>query len=1108
VARLRSIRPFLPVFLTFLALACGSDNGGEDLGDGNGGEGGQGGASGTTGTSKTQKLGVEGGKVTTDAVTLTFPAGAVRKDTDVTVASLSADDAKTLPATMGGIKPIGLPVKFTPHGLTFDEPVDVTLDYTPPEDEELPLVAMKLDNDQDPTWEVVPSAKFESGESNFQINGFSYYCVFSDPNGVADELYPADDLGTGGSANGSGGDGSGGEGDGGTGGAPNGGTAGGGGTPNGGGGSGGGSGGEVAVGGQSGGGVGGMGGQGGSGGVGGTGGSSFSNGYLWTPTIHGFASLGYGPGATLDSNVSSAPTPNCIWGETSAASDSYALLGYKINQAEFPYQAAPNPPAYMAHDGLWLTVDWNSASRPMKVELYNSTTAQVWCAPIGATGGPEFVGWEYFNDNCVTGEGSAFDRETDQVTHIYFKVPSTLVQQDFDYCIDDLSTGGSVWAPPGYLNGPEWFGSGFTVNDLSSTFNSTNLTTHLAPNCASGYTGDTTGFAGIHYYVDQPLETLPGSIVLTGEGVKVGVTSQNSRPLNVELTAWNGTTYCAPIPSVGVHFIPYSSFSDVCDGGESTFAVDTEVESVGVVARGSAYPNEYFNFCIQELGPDIGPVGPPPGYLNGSDWYGHGFHFTDGTSQVFSDLGTQVFPNCASGTTDASPSAFAGLHYNVNQPVQGTSSPIFLQGQGVHVNLLAWDEPRPLYVQIRSLAEGATWCAPIPAVGPQLIPLEDFNTECIGYTGTSLPGELSIDSVGVVALSTNVQDDAFSFCVGDLRPDMPQNGYLQNPAWHGFGYEEVNGDATMSSSLLSTPMPTCASGTTGIDVSSAVAILFAVNQMDYGGANTPVLVSDAGVLVDFDSTSPERTFVLRAHDSTQSRDYCATLPGPGAVFVPWEDFSDNCADPPAGVPPIPGVDQIDYVGIHVPSTGNEADPYGFCVWNLEPMDGPPIPNGYLNGPSWFGYGSSFSSGVVEMGDNLGTDPAPNCINGMMSDSPSGFASLSYRINESITGGDNLAIPLQEDGITIGINTQEDSVIRVEVFSAAESTTYCAVLPPGSGTFDLFWSDFNDACWTTGGTVLDPVSTFVDEIGISVISEAIADDPFAVCVISMEEFVNP
>lgn len=774
----RSLRPFLPVFLTFLALACASDSGGGDLDDGNGGQGGEGGDPGTAGTSKTQKLGSEGGKVTTDAVTLYFPPGAVRKATSVTVSSLSANDATTLPATTGGIKPAGIPVKFTPHGLTFDQPVDVALNYTPPRDEDTPLVTMKLDNDQDPTWEVVPGAKFESGEATFQITGFSYYCVFYDPNGVAGELYPAQDLGSGGSSNGSGGEGSGGEG---AGGAPNGGTSAGGGAPSGGGS--GGSGGEIAVGGQPSGGVGGDGGQsaGGSGGVGGSGGgsggSSASNGYLRTPTIHGYGQYGYGPGATATSDVSSSPTPNCVWGDTSAASDSYALLGYKINQAEFPQLSAPNPPAYMAHDGLWLSVDWNSAPRPMKVELVNTTTGDVWCAPIGATGALEFVGWEYFNDNCVTGEGASFDRQTDQITHIYFKVPSTLAAQAFDYCIDDLSTGGPVWAPPGYLNGPEWFGHGSLVNDPSSSFNGDDLDTNLAPNCANGMTGDITGYAGIQYNLNQPQQGVPAEIQLTLDGANVGVNWDGFRQLYVEIySSEDGNTYCAPMPGPGVHFIPYEAFTTTCTGEGSALQTGALADTVSVVAHGTEFPGEGFNFCITELGPGTAPPGPP--------------------------------------------------------------------------------------------------------------------------------------------------------------------------------------------------------------------------------------------------------------------------------------------------------------------------------------------NGYLNGPAWFGYGAVASGSVTDFVDDVGTAPAPNCIAGTMSSDTGGFASLSYRINESIAGNDNQAIQLQEDGITIGINTSYDSAIRVELFSAAESTTYCALLPPGSGTFNVLWSDFNDTCWTTGGNTFNPGSTAIDEIGINVISAGIVDDPFDVCIVSMDEFVNP
>src|SRR5688572_16273139 len=225
--------------------------------DGMGGQGGEGGA---PSSEITRTLGQNGGELETSNTTLFVPSGALEKNTELTVSDLSADEIELLPQTAGEVKLIGFPSKFTPHGLTFDQPVDVELSYPPPDDEDTPVVAMKLDNDQDMTWEIIPGASFESGTASFKIDGFSYYACFEDPDGLAEMLYGPGGEGTGGAGSGgagTGGEGSGGEGSGGegTGGEGTGATGGAGGT----------------------------GGVGGSGGAGGTGGGANLNGYLDTP---------------------------------------------------------------------------------------------------------------------------------------------------------------------------------------------------------------------------------------------------------------------------------------------------------------------------------------------------------------------------------------------------------------------------------------------------------------------------------------------------------------------------------------------------------------------------------------------------------------------------------------------------------------------------------------------------------------------------------------------------------------------------------------------------------------------------------------------------------
>lgn len=861
--------------------------------EGNGGQGGAGGAT----TSRT--LGQEGGEVVAGNVTLNFPAGAVPKKTEVTVTILDADAVDDLPATSDDVKLAGFPAKFTPHGLTFEQPVDVAVGFDPQGSTDTPLVAMKLDNDQDTTWEVVPGAKFENGEASFQITGFSFYAVFEDPSGVAKDLYGPNAQGSGGSGSGgvsSGGSDSGGSDSGGS--------------------SQGGSGGELASG-------------------GGGGGTPF--GYLDKPTLHGHGFLAFGPGASIDSDLLTAPAPNCAWGSTGVDSGATATLGYTISESVTP---GDNQPIFVSDQGLWIGVDWVTPSRPMLVELEDVTSAGAkWCAYVFGDLAAEFISWESFSTDCQGETGASFDPGNNQVSQISLKVLSTSQTEEFDFCVTELGTGG----PP-----------------------------------------------------------------------------------------------------------------------------------------------------VQQLG-----------YLPGPDWHGHGFAVTDGTSVVNTNLTTQAFPNnCADGTTGASPSAYGGLHYNVGQPYQGANVPVLLQGQGVRVNV-NWDEVRPLYVQMTSITSGANYCAPIAGSGTRMIPKEAFTTECTGG-GSPLPGGVLINSVGILAPSTTVLDDPFAFCVSELRPELGgaplPNGYLSNAAWHGYGFEETGPGATMSSNLLSSQLPNCASGSTSSDPGSSAALFYAVNESQVGGDSSPILLTQNGVWVAFNG-SP-RQYVVKLLDDTQLRSWCAPLPGTGAAFVPWGSFSDDCADPPSGVPPVPGVDQIDAVGVVALSTG-QAQGYDFCVHNLQAMAGPPPPPGYLNGPDWFGDGMAFADTNSTLTHDLGNKPAPNCIWGQTDASPSAWASLHYNVAQPVSGP-NDPIFMTGDGVAIGIDTPDSRPLQVEVYSIAAGATFCALLPAGSGSYMIPWTAFNDACWTTGGTQFVPSGLLIDEIGITVRSTGVQQS-YDVCVTELQQY---
>lgn len=102
--------------------------------------------------------------------TVDVPAGALDSSTTITVAE--ADPAALQPEP-DQIDLVAKPVVFTPHGLTFKVPVTLTIPYVSASKD---LVVLRLDDERDTTWEVVP-ATFEGGKARIQTTRFSVYGV-------------------------------------------------------------------------------------------------------------------------------------------------------------------------------------------------------------------------------------------------------------------------------------------------------------------------------------------------------------------------------------------------------------------------------------------------------------------------------------------------------------------------------------------------------------------------------------------------------------------------------------------------------------------------------------------------------------------------------------------------------------------------------------------------------------------------------------------------------------------------------------------------------------------------------------------------------------------
>ena len=159
--------------LSLLAAACGSSPAGKPPGDG-----GQD-VAGHPGDIAATKVGAAGATLSSEAVTVRVPAGALTADVWLSVTRLGAESTATLPAAtavgLEGVAELSNELfAFTPHGTTFTMPVEIEILHQGQGN-----VVLRLDDEQDTTWEFVPGATFDAGKARFQVTHFSVYAVAS-----------------------------------------------------------------------------------------------------------------------------------------------------------------------------------------------------------------------------------------------------------------------------------------------------------------------------------------------------------------------------------------------------------------------------------------------------------------------------------------------------------------------------------------------------------------------------------------------------------------------------------------------------------------------------------------------------------------------------------------------------------------------------------------------------------------------------------------------------------------------------------------------------------------------------------------------------------------
>ncbi len=167
-------------------VACGDETKGGDGGAGGDSSSGTAGEGSTAVDSLTKTIGPDGGTIELDGAVLTFPPGAVSEDTEITAAFLASSEVDALGALPAGASYRSKPVAFTPHGLTFAEPVGVELAYTGATGAGLAIG--RLDDEDDEAWESVSGSDFADGKATFTLNAFSVYAVVNDPDGGFEPL--------------------------------------------------------------------------------------------------------------------------------------------------------------------------------------------------------------------------------------------------------------------------------------------------------------------------------------------------------------------------------------------------------------------------------------------------------------------------------------------------------------------------------------------------------------------------------------------------------------------------------------------------------------------------------------------------------------------------------------------------------------------------------------------------------------------------------------------------------------------------------------------------------------------------------------------------------
>lgn len=128
------------------------------------------------------QVGAAGATLSSATVTLQIPADVLSGNTTIAVTPLDAAARALLPSAViesvfDGQATLTLATyAFTPHGASFADRVTIALHYGGVAD-----VVLRLDDENDTTWERVSDVTFADGVATFEVYGFSIYAVTKMP---------------------------------------------------------------------------------------------------------------------------------------------------------------------------------------------------------------------------------------------------------------------------------------------------------------------------------------------------------------------------------------------------------------------------------------------------------------------------------------------------------------------------------------------------------------------------------------------------------------------------------------------------------------------------------------------------------------------------------------------------------------------------------------------------------------------------------------------------------------------------------------------------------------------------------------------------------------